>query len=284
MSYSNNRLNRDIRLDISGYFIKNTEYNLHILNVLGVVIQKVQVQPDYFLFLSEREEKDDIYTQWTIGIHQQDADKGYYVSVSGNVTINTEKEISADSLIALVKNNLYVFSTEYFYKNLPMKKLKKEYKLKINFDWLEDTEHLSSDDKNLLEKYNRCLGLPSKEVLSAVLGVEIITFEMKQNNVLSYEYNKKSKNKFSGKEFCNRSINIYELAFKIKEYAFNKGYVIYSGIKTGSRIHIATMVQRVCGGDYLYYGTGENVLEALTNSCEWILNQQNGGVLNDTTK
>lgn len=283
MSYPDNRLNREIRLDISGFFIKNTEYNLHILNMLGFIIQKVQVLPDYFLFLSEKEENDNIYTQWIIGIRQEDVDNGYYVSIGGNVTINAEKEISADSLIALVKNNLYVFSTEYFYKNLPMKKLKKKYKLKIDFDWLEDTEYLSSDDKNLLEKYNRYLWLPSREVLSAVLGVEIITFEMKQNNILSYKYNKKSKNKFSGKEFCNRSINIYELAFKIKEYAFNKGYVIYSGIKTGSRTHIGTMVQKLCGGDYLYYSTGETVLEALTNSCEWILNQQNGA-LNDITE
>ena len=74
----------------------------------------------------------------------------------------------------------------------------------------------------------------SKELLNKVLNIEIVSYQMKQKNILAYEYNKVSKNQWSGKTFCNRSINIYELAHKCKEWALSKGYIINSGATTSN--------------------------------------------------
>ena len=75
----------------------------------------------------------------------------------------------------------------------------------------------------------------SKELLNKVLNIEIVSYQMKQKNILAYEYNKVSKNQWSGKTFCNRSINTYEFAHKCKEWLENNthwdlmiiGYEVY---------------------------------------------------------
>ena len=68
----------------------------------------------------------------------------------------------------------------------------------------------------------------SKELLNKVLNIEIVSYQMKQKNILAYEYNKVSKNQWSGKTFCNRSINTYELAHKCKEWALKHHYKVIS--------------------------------------------------------
>lgn len=56
-----------------------------------------------------------------------------------------------------------------------------------------------------------------------------------------------------------------------KKWALKQGYVIYSAIRPGSRVYGTAVVQKTCGGDYLFYGAGETELDAIIDSCEWIL-------------
>lgn len=114
------------------------------------------------------------------------------------------------------------------------------------------------------------------QLLSAVLGVEVISFELKQKNKIAYEYNKPSKNEWSGKDFCNRSINLYELANKCKEWAFKQGYGICSISSFGNGSSYAHIEQIT---DYGLLVTSESKAilgktepEAIFKACEYILN------------
>jgi hypothetical protein len=147
-SIDQNRLYREARVNLSGYFIKNTEDNLHFLKLFGSIIQQVTEQPEYFLFYTE--EDDGIFYQWTIGLNQQNIDSLSYENLIENVQIDNTKELSIDILLNLIKNDLYVFSSDNFTKR---KRLNKSYKLKVDFDWLEDIEYLSINEGHLKTKY-----------------------------------------------------------------------------------------------------------------------------------
>lgn len=115
----------------------------------------------------------------------------------------------------------------------------------------------------------------SKELLNKVLNIEIVSYEMKQKNILAYEYNKVSKNQWSGKTFCNRSINIYELAHKCKEWALSKGYIINSGATT-SNDWSSTIYKVIKENPYikeLSHTWEQSEPEAIFRACQWILDK-----------
>ena len=60
--------------------------------------------------------------------------------------------------------------------------------------------------------------LPSKELLSEVCGENVKDVELWENNSIRY---------FAPKDYI---LNIYELAHKCKEWAFDKGYIIEAGV------------------------------------------------------
>ena len=117
----------------------------------------------------------------------------------------------------------------------------------------------------------------SKELLNKVLNIEIVSYQMKQKNILAYEYNKVSKNQWSGKTFCNRSINTYELAHKCKEWAVNlspnkhalSSYPRWGDIrnykKTNGSYYICQHL--VSGAQF----EAETEPEAIFKACQWIL-------------
>ena len=115
----------------------------------------------------------------------------------------------------------------------------------------------------------------SKELLNKVLNIEIVSYQMKQKNILAYEYNKVSKNQWSGKTFCNRSINIYELAHKCKEWALSKGYIINSGATT-SNDWSSTIYKVIKENPYikeLSHTWEQSEPEAIFKACQWILDK-----------
>ena len=119
----------------------------------------------------------------------------------------------------------------------------------------------------------------SKELLNKVLNIEIVSYQMKQKNILAYEYNKVSKNQWSGKTFCNRSINTYELAHKCKEWAVNlspnkhalSSYPRWGDIrnykKTNGSYYICQHL--VSGAQF----EAETEPEAIFKACQWILDK-----------
>ena len=117
----------------------------------------------------------------------------------------------------------------------------------------------------------------SKELLSQILKIEVISYQMKQKNILAYEYNKVSKNQWSGKTFCNRSINIYELAHKCKELAYSQGYVLFSKIRVNSSFascYFDTMGKHDYEDGFHNDFRAESEPEAIFKACQWILDNK----------
>jgi len=116
----------------------------------------------------------------------------------------------------------------------------------------------------------------SKELLSEVLGVEVIEFEIKPKNNIKYIYNKKSKNPWSGKEFCNRSINIYELAHKCKEWASTQKDIIAIIINENNLGNsVSIEVSKTIDEYYMHYGNCSIIKpEHIFEYCQWILDNK----------
>ena len=120
----------------------------------------------------------------------------------------------------------------------------------------------------------------SKELLNKVLNIEIVSYQMKQKNILAYEYNKVSKNQWSGKTFCNRSINIYELAHKCKEWAVNlspnkhafSSYSRWGDLRNYKKNNgFYYICQHLVSGAQF---EAETEPEAIFKACQWILDKE----------
>jgi hypothetical protein len=101
----------------------------------------------------------------------------------------------------------------------------------------------------------------SKELLSEVTGMKIGYIRLEdEERVLAYA------SRFPNAEFWNnKSINIYELAHKCKEWAFTKGYYLDSGKQDdGFRCFIATK-------EYSTMVKQNTEPEAIFKACEYIL-------------
>jgi len=104
--------------------------------------------------------------------------------------------------------------------------------------------------------------LPSKELLSAVLGIEVeggIERIVLNDNTLTFAYSD---------EDMWSDINIYELMHMMKEWAISKKVYILSNISFIG----GTAITLNGSEDNLFVANTE--LEAVTIACEWILEQQ----------
>ena len=69
-------------------------------------------------------------------------------------------------------------------------------------------------------------------------------------------------------------VNIYEFAFKCKEWAENKGYIIFSKNKECLIYSIDEVYDVIeCLNQYEDYFEGNTEIETIIKSCNWILEQ-----------
>ena len=111
----------------------------------------------------------------------------------------------------------------------------------------------------------------SKELLSKVIGLDILAVYGEANSILTFKFDESCGNQI-GRE---GKINIYELAHECKEWAENKNHIIYSHIdrchSPARQVGVATIGNQVFRG---YYGTNESEPEAVLKACEWILENE----------
>ena len=112
--------------------------------------------------------------------------------------------------------------------------------------------------------------LPSKELLSAVLGEEVDEHIIKNNNDIVY-----SVHKIGNMEIT--SINIYELQHMMKEWALEQGYELTSNNNfCYVDLVLSTMGHYAVRVDFI----ADSEPEAVTKACEWILKEINKWKLN----
>ena len=101
------------------------------------------------------------------------------------------------------------------------------------------------------------MNLPSKELVSAVLGEEVKSVELWKENSIRY---------FAPKDYI---INIYELAHKCKEWSKDEVYYLESGYINGAvcRVYLDLEDMKIFWAD--------TEPEAVFKACEWILKEQN---------
>lgn len=81
------------------------------------------------------------------------------------------------------------------------------------------------------------------------------------------------------KDSIYKSVNIYELAFKCKEWALSKGYIINSGATT-SNDWSSTIYKVIKENPYikeLSYTWEQSENEAIFKACQWILDNKKEG-------
>ena len=113
----------------------------------------------------------------------------------------------------------------------------------------------------------------SKELLSEVLENEV-PYQVRvhkiiiKNNSLNYFYN--SKDNRSGLFETNEYINIYELAYKCKEWAFNNGYYlnIYNDAIDVVLKKSCKIVENITDGSFKYSPM------LVFKACQWILDNK----------
>ena len=111
----------------------------------------------------------------------------------------------------------------------------------------------------------------SDELLCEILGCDVVKTEIK-DNTLKYDC-----------DFCDvvtfRNINIYELAFKCKEWAYTKSnYTLETSSNPFGGFCIIEIyqidVEKLYNKPDSIY-RGKNEVEAIIKACEWILEQSN---------
>ena len=106
----------------------------------------------------------------------------------------------------------------------------------------------------------------SKELLSAVLKTEIDNCEINRMWCI-YNYVEDEENDKWGYS----SINIYELACKVKEWAFRQGYYTSSGISFNINLWWANATPKIGGATRLETFEADNEPEAIFQAGEWVL-------------
>ena len=102
--------------------------------------------------------------------------------------------------------------------------------------------------------------LPSKELISEVLSKEVEEERFIDSNSLTYVN--------SG---IYEDINIYEFAFKCKEWAFDKGYTLTSG--NNHLIFMSCSIRRTLTDDDWTDFYSDTEPEAIFKACEYIMEQ-----------
>ena len=111
----------------------------------------------------------------------------------------------------------------------------------------------------------------SNELLSEVLGVKAYVMQEKYIHFLHNSRRNDLVYEKSGDIQYN--INVYELAFKCKEWAYNQGYILKSEID-GCLVSKKTSFM----GSEEDWVSGVSEIEAVIKACEYILQQRKKGV------
>lgn len=127
----------------------------------------------------------------------------------------------------------------------------------------------------------------SKELLSEVINIkieDIIDLKIFGKDLKYYEKcllksccdGRLSDNKDS----IRKSINIYELAHKCKEWAYSQGYILFSKIRLNSSLascYFDTMGKHDYEDDYHNDFRADTEPEAIFKACQWILESKKEG-------
>lgn len=114
----------------------------------------------------------------------------------------------------------------------------------------------------------------SKELLSEVLGVDIEDVYITENQVLysipNYEIEEDSETFYIN---LGTRINIHELSHKCKEWAYEKGYILYSGKEVNE---YTCYFEKETGFELSNIDTwlstfSDTEPEAIFKACQWIL-------------
>ena len=107
----------------------------------------------------------------------------------------------------------------------------------------------------------------SKELMSEVLNYEVDTFLGINKNEIDYTCCRDE-----NEGYIDLSINLYEFAFKCKEWAENKGYIIFSKNKECLIYSIDEVYDVIeCLNQYEDYFESDTEVEAIIKACEFIL-------------
>lgn len=119
----------------------------------------------------------------------------------------------------------------------------------------------------------------SKELLLEIMPLEHNqkfdqVYEAKFHNALNvgYHYDIVFEGKSIG--YGAKHYNIYQIAFMLKEWAENKGYIIFSKNKECLIYSIDEVYDVIeCLNQYEDYFEGNTEIEAIINACEWIIKE-----------
>ena len=103
----------------------------------------------------------------------------------------------------------------------------------------------------------------SKELASEVLGVSIIKYTMRENDII---YFTKSPT-FKDVDIPSKLINIYEFAFKCKEWAYQNNYDMWS--ITWGAVEFQNNIKSK-GTERI---DADTEVEAIIEACTWILKE-----------
>lgn len=106
----------------------------------------------------------------------------------------------------------------------------------------------------------------SKELLSEVLNEEVDVIDIR-TSIDDYSIPENEIRYYPALATGYASINIYELAYKCKDWALSKGYILQSWYKNCICINITDDFNKNS-----YYGDSE--VEAIFKACEWILDNE----------
>ena len=114
--------------------------------------------------------------------------------------------------------------------------------------------------------------LPSEELLSEILDIEEGYIELARcdkDSTICYQYTRNANTEDESIEY--HYVNIYELAHKVKEWAFRQGYYMSSGISFNTNLWWANATPKIGGETRLETFDADNEPEAIFQAGEWIL-------------
>ena len=118
----------------------------------------------------------------------------------------------------------------------------------------------------------------SKELLSVVLDIPLqhIRYNGTTNHYKIFKENLFNWNSGDYGRWSNLEINIYELAYKCKEWSYTQGYILFSKIRLNSSLascYFDTMGKHDYEDGYHNDFRAESEPEAIFKACQWILDK-----------
>lgn len=113
----------------------------------------------------------------------------------------------------------------------------------------------------------------SKELLSEIYNIDIAVTSIYGNEISIYERDFKYPLTYNASAYL--CINLYQLAFYCKEWAYKNGYILLSKPRTSSSFASCSfdkIGKSAYYDDYHNDFRAETEIEAIFKACEWILN------------